>query len=143
MLFAYSGGGHGKDYWRYMFTGQVIGTVGGMLVFLGMQTNGEFDKYNQTALHPLTTLVIQSFPLEFAGIGGSFAQIIFQIGGVIGIAVQAGLIATGDGTLTDWTGSKNGYFFTGAYVMVTGIIFFLWYRQEKMPVREAPPAGAV
>ncbi|KAK1926913.1 major facilitator superfamily domain-containing protein [Papiliotrema laurentii] len=126
MLFAYSGGGHGKDYWRYMFTGQVIGTVGGMLVFLGMQTN-----------------VIQSFPLEFAGIGGSFAQIIFQIGGVIGIAVQAGLIATGDGTLTDWTGSKNGYFFTGAYVMVTGIIFFLWYRQEKMPVREAPPAGAV
>jgi len=28
MLFAYSGGGHGSDYWKFMFTGQVIGTAG-------------------------------------------------------------------------------------------------------------------
>ena len=72
------------------------------------------------------------------GVGGSFANIIFQIGGVIGISVQAGLLATGDGTIEDWTGSKNSYFFTGAYILATGIIFVLWYRQQKMPEREGP-----
>lgn len=121
MLFAYSGGGHGNDYWRFLFPGQVIGTAGGMIVFISMNT-----------------MIIQSFPIAFAGIGGSFANVIFQIGGVIGIAVQAGLIATGDGTVEDWVGSRNGYFFTSGYIMVTGIIFVLWYRQEKMPKVEGP-----
>jgi hypothetical protein len=61
MLFAFSGGGHGADYWKFMFTGQVIGTAGGMLVFISMNTS-----------------IIQSFPLEFAGVGGAFAQVLFQ-----------------------------------------------------------------
>jgi hypothetical protein len=84
----------------------------------------------------MNTCIIQAFPLEFAGIGGSFANIVFQIGGVIGISVQAGLIATGNGTITDWTGSKNSYFFTGAYILLTGAIFPIWYRQAKMPNHE-------
>ena len=78
MLFAFSGGGHGKDYWRYMFTGEVIGTAGGLMIFIGTN-NG----------------IIQAFPLEFAGVGGSVANIIFQVGGVIGISVQAGLLLLG------------------------------------------------
>lgn len=118
MLLAYSGGGHGADYWKYIFTGEIIGTAGGMLVFIGMNTN-----------------IIQSFPIEFAGVGGSFAQVIFQIGGVVGIAVQQGLLDTGSGDVQDWTGSKNGYFFTSAYILLTGLIFVAWYRQYKMPVR--------
>ena len=34
MLFAYSNGGQGSDYWRYLFPGQIIGTAGGMLIFV-------------------------------------------------------------------------------------------------------------
>lgn len=124
MLFAFSGGGHGSDYWRYMFPGQIIGTAGGMIIFIGMNTN-----------------IIQSFPLEFAGVGGAFAQIIFQIGGVIGIAIQAGLISTGDGTIEDWTGSKNSYFFTSAYILATGVVFVIFYRQVKMPNNPTPVAA--
>ena len=143
MLFAFSNGGAGKDYWRLMFPGQIIGTAGGMIGFIGMNTN-----------------IIQAFPIEFAGehqcrfspslgtdsmrfpgVGGSFAQIILQIGGVIGISVQAGLLSTGDGTIQDWTGSKNSYFFTSAYILFTGLVFPFWYRQQKMPNAEgAPPA---
>lgn len=26
MLFAFSGGGHGSDYWKFIFIGEVIGT---------------------------------------------------------------------------------------------------------------------
>ncbi|OCF58454.1 efflux protein EncT [Kwoniella mangroviensis CBS 10435] len=125
MLFAFSKGGSGKDYWRFMFPGQIIGTAGGMIVFIGMNTS-----------------IIQAFPLEFAGVGGSFANIIFQVGGVIGISVQAGLINTGNGTIEDWTGSKNSYFFTGAYILFTGIVFVAWYRQSKMPKYEGPVVAA-
>ena len=125
MLFAFSGGGHGKDYWRYMFPGEVIGTTGGMIVFIGMNTS-----------------IIQAFPLEFAGIGGSFANIIFQIGGVIGISVQSGLLATGNGTINDWTASQNSYYFTGAYILFTGFCFILLFRQQKMPAQEGPVPAA-
>ncbi|OCF30724.1 efflux protein EncT [Kwoniella heveanensis CBS 569] len=125
MLFAYSDGGAGKDYWRFMFPAQVIGTAGGMIVFIGMNTS-----------------IIQAFPLEFAGVGGSFANIIFQVGGVIGISVQAGLLSTGDGTIEDWTGSRNGYFFTGGYILFTGIVFLIWFQQSKMPKLEGPVVAA-
>ena len=67
-----------------------------------------------------------------------------SVGGVIGVAVQAGLLVTGDGTIQDWTGSKDSYFLTGAYVLVSGLIFGVWYRQEKMPTNaEAPGCGGV
>ncbi|WVQ95586.1 hypothetical protein IAU59_002683 [Kwoniella sp. CBS 9459] len=125
MLFAYSDGGAGKDYWRFMFPAQVIGTAGGMIIFIGMNTS-----------------IIQAFPLEFAGVGGSFANIIFQVGGVIGISVQAGLLSTGDGTIEDWTGSRNGYFFTGGYILFTGLVFLLWFNQSKMPKHEGPVVAA-
>ena len=86
----------------------------------------------------MNTCIIQSFPLEFAGVGGSFANVIFQVGGVIGISVQSGLLSTGNGTIQDWTGSENSYFFTGGYILFTGVIFVLWYRQDKMPVHTNP-----
>ncbi|WVQ78123.1 hypothetical protein IAT38_000204 [Cryptococcus sp. DSM 104549] len=123
LLFAFSGGGNGNDYWRYTFPGQIIGAAGGMTVFIGMNTS-----------------IIQAFPIEFAGIGGSFSNIIFQVGSVVGTSIQAGLLATGDGTVQDWTGSKNSYFFSGGYVMATGIIFFLGYKQSKVPQREGSAA---
>ncbi|OXM77898.1 efflux protein EncT [Cryptococcus neoformans Bt63] len=124
LLFAFSDGGPGDKYWRFLFPGQVIGTAGAMIVFVGMNTS-----------------IIQAFPLEFAGVGGSFANIIFQIGGVIGIAVQDGLVGTGPDAATSWTGSKNSYFFTGGYIMATGLVFVMWYRQKLMPKLEGPVAA--
>ncbi|KAK4688624.1 hypothetical protein P7C73_g1488, partial [Tremellales sp. Uapishka_1] len=124
MLFAFSGGGHGKDYWRYMFPGMIIGTAGGMLLFIGMNT-----------------CLIQAFPLESAGVGGSFVNVVFQVGGVIGIAVQAAFVGNSAADQLEWNGSKNSYFFSGGYVLATGLIFVAWYRQSKMPVREGAPVA--
>ncbi len=66
--------------------------------------------------------MIQSFPIQFAGVGGSVAQITFQIGGVIGVAVQSGLDSTGTG-LADWKGTQAGFWFGGAVVLAAGISF--------------------
>ncbi|KAL0246983.1 hypothetical protein I308_104015 [Cryptococcus tetragattii IND107] len=125
LLFAFSDGGPGDKYWKFLFPGQLIGTAGAMVIFVGMNTS-----------------IIQAFPLEFAGVGGSFANIIFQIGGVIGIAVQDGLVGTGADASTSWTGSRNSYFFTGAYIMLTGLVFLVWYRQKLMPKLEGPVVAA-
>ncbi|WOO83271.1 Drug resistance protein [Vanrija pseudolonga] len=126
MILAYSNGGHGHDYWRWIFPSEIIGTMGAMIVFIGMNTT-----------------LIQAFPLEFAGVGGSFANVIFQIGGIIGIAVQTALISTGDGQIDDWKGTQNGYFFSSGWILATGIIFGLWYRQSKMPQHAQGGAAAV
>ena len=56
----------------------------------------------------------------------------------MGIAIQAGLIGTGDGTIEDWTGSQNSYYFTGAYILLTGLVFVIFYRQVKMPNHPTP-----
>ncbi|WWC87529.1 uncharacterized protein L201_002419 [Kwoniella dendrophila CBS 6074] len=121
MLFAFSNGGQGKDYWKFMFPGQVIGTTGALICYIGMNTS-----------------IIQAFPLEFAGIGGSFANIVFQVGSVVGISIQAAIVASGSKSLEDWTGSKNSYFFSGGYILFTGLVFLIWYRQSKMPKLEGP-----
>jgi hypothetical protein len=70
----------------------------------------------------INTNMIQSFPIEFAGVGGSVAQITFQIGGVIGVAVQSGLDSTGSG-LADWKGTQAGFWFGGAVLLAAGITF--------------------
>jgi hypothetical protein len=70
----------------------------------------------------INTNMIQSFPIEFAGVGGSVAQITFQIGGVIGVAVQSGLDSTGTG-LADWKGTQAGFWFSGALTLAAGIMF--------------------
>lgn len=113
MLLAFSGGGWGADYWRYIFTGQVIGTAGCMLIFIGVNC-----------------AIIQSFPVQFAGVAGSFAQVVFTIGSVVGIAVQSGLVATGSGG-TDWTGDRNAYIFMSAYCIAAGALFGALFRPPK------------
>lgn len=124
LILAFSNGGKGVDYWKYIFTAEIVGTLGAMVCFVGMNTG-----------------LIQAFPLEFAGVGGSFANVVFQIGGVVALAIQTGLLSTGDGTIQDWKGTQNSYFFTSAYIMFTGTVFCLWYRQDKMPVHAAPSAA--
>jgi hypothetical protein len=79
-----------------------------------------------------------AFPVEFAGVGGSFTQVVFQIGGVVGIAVQAALVGNTPEDQVVWDGSKNSYFFSGAYVLATGLFFVIFYRQSKMRPMEGP-----
>ncbi|WWD02252.1 hypothetical protein V865_000290 [Kwoniella europaea PYCC6329] len=116
LLFAFSDGGEGMRYWRFVFPGLVIGTIGGIIAYISANT-----------------CIIQAFPISYAGISGSFANVIFQIGGVVGVAIQAGLLNTGDGTLEDWTGSKNSYFFGGAVIIFSGLVM-LTYREKKVKV---------
>lgn len=83
-----------------------------------------------TTDHSLSTTMIQSFPIEFAGIGGSFANVVFQVGGVAAIAIQSGLRSAG-GTEDEWKGYTYGYIFVSCFILFTGLVFGLWYKPEK------------
>lgn len=87
--------------------------------------------------HQLTrsTNLIQTFPQEFAGVAGSFVQVLFQIGAAVGNAAQAGFLGTGksEAALADWTGSRNSFFFTSSVIAASGILFALLFRHDKMP----------
>lgn len=119
ILLAFSDGGRGDNYSRFILPSMFIGFTGGMLNFVGT-----------------STALTQAFPVEFAGVGGSFAQVVFQVFGVLGLAVQTALLGTGKG-VDDWTGSRNGYLFTSAYALVAGLVFLVSFRPR------APAAAAV
>ncbi|KLT46388.1 MFS general substrate transporter [Cutaneotrichosporon oleaginosum] len=123
MLLAFSGGGWGADYWRYIFPAQLIGTFGAMLVFIGVNC-----------------AIIQSFPFEYAGVAGSFAQVVFTIGSVVGIAIQSGLVATGQGG-TDWTGDRNAYVFLSAYCIAAGALCGALFRNPLPKIRTSDIDG--
>ncbi|WVW85472.1 hypothetical protein I302_107510 [Kwoniella bestiolae CBS 10118] len=114
LLFAFCDGGAGANYWKYVFPGLVIGTAGGIIAYISANT-----------------CIIQAFPISYAGISGSFANVVFQVGGVIGVAIQAGLLNTGDGTLEDWTGSRNSYFFAGAVIIASGLVMLFTFREKR------------
>ncbi|BEJ04995.1 hypothetical protein CcaverHIS641_0208120 [Cutaneotrichosporon cavernicola] len=122
LLLAFSGGGHGKDYWRYIFPSQIIGTMGAMVIYVIMNT-----------------VLIQTFPQDFAGVAGSFVQVLFQIGAAIGNAAQAGFLgahtdsAKQGEALADWTTSRNSFFFTSAVIGASGVAFALLFRHDLMP----------
>ncbi|KLT38894.1 MFS general substrate transporter [Cutaneotrichosporon oleaginosum] len=121
ILLAFSGGGHGKDYWRYIFPSQVIGTTGAMTIYVVMNTN-----------------LIQTFPQGFAGVAGSFVQVLFQVGAAIGNAAQAGFLGSHTNpaeqsvALADWKRSRDSFFFTSAVIAASGIAFAVLFRHDRM-----------
>ncbi|WWC63441.1 uncharacterized protein I303_106043 [Kwoniella dejecticola CBS 10117] len=115
LLFAFSDGGDGMNYWKFIFPGMIIGVAGGIIGYIAANT-----------------CIIQAFPISYAGISGSFANVVFQVGGVVGVAIQSGLLNTGNGTIEDWTGSRNSYFFSGSFVILGGLVMLVFFREKRL-----------
>lgn len=119
-----------------IFPSEIIGTVGAMIIYVA-----------------LNTLLVQAFPSGFAGVAGSFVQVLFQVGGTIGNAALAGFLRSpspsktstdGDvnaNPLEDWTRSRNGFIFISCVMAASGAAFALLWRQDKVAGTEASGAG--
>ncbi len=87
----------------------------------------------------MNTNLIQTFPQEFAGVAGSFVQVLFQVGAALGNAAQAGFLgshkdADAQGAaLADWKRSRDSFFFTSAVIAASGIAFAVLFRHDRMP----------
>ncbi|TYJ54109.1 hypothetical protein B9479_005205 [Cryptococcus floricola] len=107
-----SNGGPGKDYWRYVFPASVIGSAGAMGVMFASSIN-----------------FVQSCPPEAAGVGGAWTQVLFQIGGAVALAVQAGMEKT-DATTFMEAGGRAYYFIIG-WTAVICAAYTLLYKTPK------------
>lgn len=107
-----NGGGHGKDYWRFLFPAFVIGSAGSMILTFASSVN-----------------FVQMCPPEMAGVAGAWTSVLFEIGGAITLAVQAGMEKPDPFTFMD-IGAKVYYFIIGWTVVLSGI-YVAFYKQPK------------
>lgn len=109
LLQIYSDGGHGYDYWRYLFPAYLLGSSGATLIYFASAIN-----------------LITYCPPEMAGVASAWVQVLAQVGGAITLAVQAGL--QGD-SIFDWrNGPARGFWFMLAWTAVLGGQFVLFYK---------------
>ncbi|WVQ88920.1 hypothetical protein IAS59_002662 [Cryptococcus gattii] len=107
-----SDGGQGKDYWRFLFPAFIIGSAGSMVLMFASSVN-----------------FVQMCPPEMAGVAGAWTSVLFEIGGAIALAVQAGMEKPNPSTFMD-IGAKAYYFIIGWTVVLSGV-YVVFYKQPK------------
>ncbi|ODO03412.1 efflux protein EncT [Cryptococcus wingfieldii CBS 7118] len=109
ILFIFSDGGHGMDYWRYLFPAFVLGSVGAVMSFFASAIN-----------------LIQYCPPEYSGVAGGWTQVMSQVAGAITLAVQASF--EGDG-LMDWNkAARRSFYFQIAWTAALALQFVIFYK---------------
>lgn len=101
----------GKDYWRYLFPGQIIGSGGMLAVFVGTSVG-----------------VMNSVPAEMAGVAGAVLQVAFQVGSAVGLSIQAGLFTVNPGGLENPANVQASFYFQLGWVILWLIMFVVFYR---------------
>ncbi|TYJ53579.1 hypothetical protein B9479_005784 [Cryptococcus floricola] len=107
-----SEGGHGTDYWRFIFPAFVLGSAGGMIVIFASQIN-----------------LVQMCPPEMAGVAAAWISVLFQVGGALTLAVMSGLESTNPSTFMQ-SGAKVCYFIIGYTIVLAGI-YVGFYKTPK------------
>ncbi|WVN85286.1 uncharacterized protein L203_100431 [Cryptococcus depauperatus CBS 7841] len=110
LLQVFSGGGHGKDYWRYCFPAFLLGSAGAVITFYASVIN-----------------LISYCPPEMAGVAGAWTQVIGQVAASITLAVQASFQGEG---VTDWKKSgRRSFYFQLAWTAVLAIQYVVFYKK--------------
>lgn len=104
----------GKDYWRFLFPGMIIGSGGMLAVFVGT-----------------TVGVMNSVPAEMAGVAGATLQVAFQVGSAVGFSIQAGLLTVNPGGLENPGNVHASFYFQLGWVVLWLIGFVVLYREPK------------
>ncbi|WVQ81118.1 hypothetical protein IAT38_003240 [Cryptococcus sp. DSM 104549] len=112
-----NGGGSDLNYWKYVFPAFIIGSTGGMGITFAASIN-----------------LVQYCPPEMAGVAGAWINVLFQVGGAIALAVQAGMesVSFTSGVVPSWmdAGARSYYFIIGwTAALAAGYVVF--YKQPK------------
>ncbi|KAK4703392.1 hypothetical protein P7C70_g2833, partial [Phenoliferia sp. Uapishka_3] len=114
ILVYFSEGGVGKDYWKFVFPGFLLGSAGAILAYFGSAIN-----------------VIQNCPPEMAGVASAWTNVVAQVGGAVILAVQSGLQ---NPTNPAWKkGGARAFWFGFAWVFVLALQFVIQYKQPASP----------
>lgn len=110
----------GNSYWRWVFPGSIIGSGGNMACFSA-----------------INVAIMVSSPPEMAGVTGAVLQVSLQVGTAIALSVQAGLLTTHPGSLTNVANIRTSWYFQIGWIVLWLIGFLVFYRPEKVPSADA------
>ena len=114
----------GGDYWRYIFTGSVLGSGGMGIVFTGANVG-----------------VMLSVPPEMSGVAGAMLQVAFQVGSAVALSIQAGLLTVNPGSIANFENVQTSFYFEIGWGIIWLIGFLVFFRPAKNTTASAE-AGA-
>ncbi|WOO78243.1 putative MFS-type transporterc [Vanrija pseudolonga] len=114
----------GTEYWRWIFPAMIIGSGGNAAIFSAVNV-----------------AVMVSSPPEMAGVTGAVLQVALQVGVAVAFGVQAGLLTTNPGGLSNVDNIHASFYFQVGWVVVWLIGFVVLFRPGKAPATD--PEAAV
>lgn len=107
----------GKDYWRFVFPGGILG-CGGMTIAFAANSVG----------------VMTSVPKEMSGVAGAVLQVSYQVGSVVSFSIQAGMFTVNPGGFYNWSNVQASFYFQIGWMLLWTIGFFVFYRSPRKAV---------
>ncbi|WWC67475.1 uncharacterized protein I206_101383 [Kwoniella pini CBS 10737] len=135
MIFA-NHGELGETYWRYLFPAFIIGSGAAMASFLGTNIT-----------------VMTSVPPAMSGVAGAMLQVSLQVGAVLGLSVQAGLLTLNEGSFTNYSNVQASFWFQFGWSLLNMLLIVIFFRPgkaaegsaraDKLEGKEGPESAAV
>ncbi|KAK8854629.1 hypothetical protein IAR55_003368 [Kwoniella newhampshirensis] len=127
ILMIYSDGEiHNNGYWRWYFPAFIIGSGAAMASFLGTNIT-----------------VMTSVPPSASGVAGAMLQVSLQVGAVLGLSVQAGLLTLNEGSITNYSNVQASFWFQFGWTVLNMLmIVFLFRPGKKAEGADAAENGA-
>ncbi|WOO76899.1 putative MFS-type transporterc [Vanrija pseudolonga] len=110
----------GKSYWRWLFPCFIIGSGGNMACFSA-----------------INVAIMVTSPPEMAGVTGAVLQVSLQVGTAVALSVQAGLLTTHPGSITNPANLRTSWYFQIGWIVLWLIGFLAFYRPDKAPSADA------
>ncbi|TYJ52050.1 hypothetical protein B9479_007351 [Cryptococcus floricola] len=101
-------------YWRWWFPAMFVGSSVDMVLFLSCNI-----------------VIMTSAPPDMSGVAGALFQVSLQLGTVIGLSVQAGLLTLHPGGMTNFTNVQASFWFVLGWLLLNALICAVFYRQGK------------
>jgi hypothetical protein len=102
-------------YWRWYFPAFIIGSGAAMMSFLGTNIT-----------------VMTSVPAEMSGVAGALLQVALQVGAVVGLSVQAGLLTINEGSFENFANVQASFWFQFGWCLFNLIIFMVFFRPGRV-----------
>lgn len=83
-----------------------------------------------------------SVPPEASGVASAVFQVCLQLGAVVSLSIQAGLLTVNPGTFENYANVKVSFWFQVGWFLLNAVLFALFFRSGKAaPGSEAAQKG--
>ncbi|WWC91459.1 uncharacterized protein L201_006405 [Kwoniella dendrophila CBS 6074] len=119
ILFIYSHGEiYNNQYWKFDFPALFISSGSNMCVFLGVNIT-----------------VMTSAPSHMSGVAGALLQVSLQIGSVVGLSIQAGLLTLYPDNMKNFKNVQASFWFEFGWLIFNAILILLLFRRKKTTIK--------